>query len=144
MKADMASAITGKEKTFQSIYLKGLFMDKIVLKEFTMYLKKGKYLGKILDLKLDYNTDHGEPHIYLGLIKIKKAYRCQGYGSLVLRDIINFANVHQINIQLYATNVYGSDLERLYAFYIKHGFILMNEKEGYFLYNNVQNTLKSM
>jgi GNAT superfamily N-acetyltransferase len=109
-------------------------MDKAELKEFTLYLKKKKYLGIIQNLKLEYNTDKKTPHIYLSLIQIKKIYRCQGYGSLVMQDIIDFANIHQLEIWLYATNIYGSDLERLYQFYMKLGFVLYNKKDGRFKY----------
>jgi GNAT superfamily N-acetyltransferase len=109
-------------------------MDKQELKEFSMYLKTKKYLGKIQNLKLEYNTDKKTPHIYLSLIQIKKMYRCQGYGSLVMQDIIDFADDQQIEIRLYATNIYGSDLQRLYAFYLKFGFIMTNKRNGRFKY----------
>jgi len=109
-------------------------MDKQELKEFTAYLKKRKYFGIIQNLKLEYNTDKKTPHIYLSLIQIKKIYRCQGYGSRVMQDIIEFAENNQIEIWLYATNIFGSDLERLYAFYLKLGFILYNKKDGKFKY----------
>jgi len=108
-------------------------MDKVELKEFSAYLKR-KYLGKIQDLKLEYNTDYNQPHIYLSLIRIKKAYRSQGIGSKVMHDLQRFADYHQIEIWLYATNIYGSDLERLYQFYLKHGYIMTNKKDGRFKY----------
>lgn len=109
-------------------------MDKTELKDFTLYLKKKKYFGIVQNLKLEYNTDKKTPHIYLSLIQIKKMYRCQGYGSKVLKDIIDFANVHQIWIWLYATNLYGSDLQRLCEFYLKFGFVLYNKKDKRFKY----------
>lgn len=118
-------------------------MDKAELKEFTIYLKKKKYFGIIQNLKLEYNTDKKTPHIYLSLIQIKKAYQRQGYGSRVMQDIINFANVHKIEVWLYATNIYGSDLEGLYRFYMKHGFVLYNKKDGKFKYTP-ENILKSL
>jgi len=108
-------------------------MDKVELKEFSAYLKR-KYLGKIQDLKLEYNTDHKLPHIYLSLIRIKKLYRSQGIGSLVLKDLLRYADDNNIEVWLYATNIYGSDLERLYQFYLKHGFIMTNKKDGRFKY----------
>jgi hypothetical protein len=40
---------------------------------------------------------------------------------------------------LYATNIYGSELRRLYAFYRKHGFVLINNnKDGNFVYRPVK------
>ena len=108
-------------------------MDKQELKDFVLYLKR-KYLGKIQDLKLEYNTDNKTPHIYLSLIRIKKPFRSQGIGSEVMTDLKRFADYHQIEIWLYATNIYGSDLERLYQFYLKHGFTMTNKKDGRFKY----------
>jgi len=109
-------------------------MDKQELREFAMYLKNKKYSGIIQDLKLEYNTDQKTPHIYLAMIRIRKLYRSQGYGSLVLKDLLRYADDNNIEVWLYATNIYGSDLERLYAFYMKHGFIMTNKKDGRFLY----------
>lgn len=104
------------------------------LDEFVFYLKRVKYLNKIQDLKLEYNNDEC-PYIYLVLIKIKKSQRGKGYGSAVLSDILNFADENQIEIRLYATNIYGADLRRLYGFYRKHGLVLIkNNNDGKFVY----------
>lgn len=108
-------------------------MDSQELKDFVTYLKR-KYLNKIQDLKLEYNTDYRKPHIYLSLIRIKRLYRRQGVGSMVMSDLLRFADYHQIEIWLYATNIYGSDLERLYSFYLKQGFQMTNKKDGRFKY----------
>lgn len=108
-------------------------MDKQELKDFVTYLKR-KYLGKIQDLKLEYNTDYKRPHIYLSLIRIKRLYRRQGIGSKVMRDLRRFADHYQIEIWLYATNIYGTDLEHLYTFYLKQGFQMTNKKDGRFKY----------
>lgn len=108
-------------------------MDKIVLKEFSIYLKKTKYVGIVQDLKLEYDDD--EHHIYLALIRIRKKYRSLGYGSKIMLDIIAFANVHQIEVRLYATNIYGAELQRLYTFYRRFGFVLENHNnDGRFVY----------
>jgi GNAT superfamily N-acetyltransferase len=93
------------------------------------------YVSKLEDLKLDYIIENECPHIYLQIIKIKKKYRNQGIGTQVMYDIINFANVHNIEIHLYAVDIYGSDLKRLYRFYRKLGFVLIkNNKDGKFVY----------
>lgn len=93
------------------------------------------YIGIIQDLKLDYNTDDPEdPYLYLELIKIRKKYRNLGYGTKVLRSIVRFADKHNVRIELYATNAFGTDLKILYSFYRKHGFILIkNNKEHHFI-----------
>jgi GNAT superfamily N-acetyltransferase len=108
-------------------------MDKQELKDFVTYLKR-KYPDKIQDLKLEYNTDYKKPHIYLSLIRIKRLYRRQGIGSKVLRELRRLADHHQIEIWLFATNIYGSDLDRLYSFYLKQGFTMTNKKDGRFKY----------
>jgi GNAT superfamily N-acetyltransferase len=110
-------------------------VNQNVLNDFTLKLKKQLYVSKLEDLKLEYNTDTECPYIYLGIIKIKKKYRNQGIGSLVMSEITNFANVHNIQIRLIAVDIYGSDLKRLYKFYRAHGFVLIkNNHEGNFLY----------
>jgi predicted GNAT family N-acyltransferase len=110
-------------------------MDQIVLKEFCTQLKKIKYKNVLQELKLEYNTDEECPFIYLGLIKIKKSQQCQGYGSSVMSDIIKLSDREQIELRLYATNIYGSELKRLYGFYRKHGFVLTgNNKDSKFVY----------
>jgi GNAT superfamily N-acetyltransferase len=110
-------------------------LDQNVLNDYTFKLKKQLYVSKLEDLKLDYNTDNECPYIYLQIIKIRKKYRNQGIGTLVMSDIINFANVHNIEIRLYAVDIYGSDLKRLYRFYRKLGFVLIkNNKDGNFVY----------
>lgn len=105
-------------------------MDKNVLKEFTAALKL-KY--PIQDLKLQYEEDK-RPHIYLSLIRIRRMYRCQGIGSMVMSEVLKFADENQIEVWLYATNIYGSDLQRLYNFYLKQGFQMTNKKDGRFKY----------
>jgi len=106
------------------------------LDNFIAYLKKDKYKNKIQDLKLNHCTDEqGNEFIYLVLIQIKKSQRNMGYGSALLSDIINFLDQHQIEMRLYATNLYGADLKRLYGFYRKHGLVLIkNNNDGQFVY----------
>jgi GNAT superfamily N-acetyltransferase len=108
-------------------------MDDNVLKEFTVFLKKEKYKGIVQELKLEYNTDEECPFIYLESIKIRKPCRCQGYGSKVLQDIIDFADFNNLDLRLYATNIFGSDLRRLYGFYIRYGFELIDSNDGKFI-----------
>jgi GNAT superfamily N-acetyltransferase len=110
-------------------------MDQVLLKEFTANLKKVKYKNVLQSLTLEYNTDQAIPYIYLGLIKIKPSQQNKGYGSSVLSDIIKLADREQLEVRLYATNIYGAELKRLYGFYRKHGFVLIhNNKDGNFIY----------
>lgn len=96
------------------------------LDERTSYLKI-KYKNILQELKLEHCTDeHGE-FIQLVLIKIKKSQRLKGYGSAVLSEITCVADNHNVRIKLWATDVYGSNLKRLYGFYLKHGFTLIKE-----------------
>jgi GNAT superfamily N-acetyltransferase len=109
-------------------------LNQQVLDEFILYLKKEKYRNTIQDLKLEYCTDDGN-YIYLVLIKIKKSQRKKGYGSAVLSDIVQLADKYNVHIKLYATNIYGTELNVLYELYKKHGFFLIkNENDGYMVY----------
>jgi len=106
-----------------------------ILDENCFYLKKVKYKNILQELKLEYSIIDDIPYIRLILIKIKKSQQCKGYGSSVLFDLIKLANEYHVNIILIATYLYGADIKRLYAFYRKHGFILINNnKEGKFIY----------
>jgi len=97
-------------------------MNQNVLNDFVKEIKT-KYKNIVQDLKLEYIDEPGNVHIYLVLIKIKKSQRERGYGNSVLSDLIVLADNHHIKIRLWITNVYGSDLDRLAAFYMRHGFI---------------------
>jgi GNAT superfamily N-acetyltransferase len=109
-------------------------LNQDIINAFVFKLKKQLYVGIIEGLKLVYNDDEC-PFIYLELIKIRKKYRNQGIGTQVMSDIINFANVHNIEIHLYAVDIYGSDLKRLHKFYRNLGFVLIkNNKDGKFVY----------
>lgn len=67
--------------------------------------------------------------IWLKLIKIKKSQRRKGYGDAVIDDIIQFADIHNVRVKLWITDIYGTDKRVLSEFYKKHGFTLINSKE---------------
>jgi GNAT superfamily N-acetyltransferase len=94
------------------------------------------YADVIESLKLDYNDlNPYDIYIYLELIKIKKKFRNQGYGSQILQSIVQFADEHNVRIELYAMSVHGTPINILYRFYRKNGFILINNnKDGKFVY----------
>ncbi len=111
-------------------------LNQNVLDEFIFYLKKNKYKNIIQELKLEYCTDEeGVGYIYLVCIKIKKSQREKGYGSTIMSKIIKLADQHNVQIHLYATNIFGSDLRRLYGFYRKQGFVLIKKaNDGHMIY----------
>ena len=100
-------------------------LNQNVLDEFIFKLKKELYKGIVRELKLTYCTDDNGAYINLDFILIKKTLRKKGWGSLVMSEIVRFANEHNVRIKLWATDVYGSNLQRLYSFYYKHGFVLI-------------------
>jgi GNAT superfamily N-acetyltransferase len=118
--------------------LKGFFMETLnqnVLDEYCSYLKN-KYKNIIKQIQLDECTDEeGRWYIYLVNITIKKSQRNKGYGAAVMSEITALADKYNVRIRLYATNIFGSELNRLYGFYQKLGFIL-NKKcnDGEMLY----------
>ena len=84
------------------------------------------YVGIIEELQFEYVDDEpdSEPYLYLVLIKIKKKYRNQGYGAIIMEEIVQFADDHNETIILFASTLFGSDLKRLYKFYRQFGFVL--------------------
>jgi GNAT superfamily N-acetyltransferase len=119
-------------------------LNQNVLNDFVQHLKKTKYPNKIQDLKLSYCTDEDKPFIWLILIQIKKSCRGMGYGSVILSDIVRFADEHNVQVRLYATDIYGCELKRLYGYYRKHGFVLIKKyNDDRFIYKP-KNKLKKM
>lgn len=114
-------------------------MNQTILDEFSTNLKKNKYKNKLQDLILEYCTDIKGEYIYLVKIRIKKSIRNSGYGSLIMSDLIKFANTYNVRIILYPSDTLGSDINRLYEFYIKHGFFLIKkDNDNYMTYNPKQ------
>jgi GNAT superfamily N-acetyltransferase len=112
-------------------------LNQNILDDYSSYLKNDLFRNTIQNLILEYidNEPKLKPYIYLVVIKIKKSKREKGYGSAILLEIIKFADKYNVQIVLYATNIFGADLQRLYKFYIKHGFVLIkNSKYGKFIY----------
>lgn len=91
---------------------------------------KHKYPKIIDQLKIQVDEDIDGKFIFLVLIKIKKSQQTKGYGSAVMSEIISIADKCNVRVKLWATPVYGSELKRLYAFYKKHGFVLIKTFGG--------------
>lgn len=128
------------KNSLQVFICKEFFMlTKIALKEFASYLKNVQYKNVLRVIKLEYCTDDdNNVYIHLNIIKIKKASQNQGYGSLIMSDIIRFANKHNVRIELYASIIFGSEISRLYKFYERFGFVkVVNDPDHKMIYNNV-------
>jgi ribosomal protein S18 acetylase RimI-like enzyme len=104
-------------------------INQMLLDEQVFYFKKVKYKGNIQDIKLEYCKDKEGDYIYLVQIKIKKSQKNKGYGSLVLSDLVEYSNKHNLRIKLWATDVFGADLKRLIEFYKRFGFVLLEENK---------------
>lgn len=110
-------------------------LNQNVLDELTFYLKTIKYKNKIQTLRLEHCTDTDGHYIYLVCIKIKKSQMTKGYGQAVMSEVIQLADQYNVRVKLYCTNVFGADLNRLYCFYQKLGFVLIkNHNIGEMLY----------
>ena len=100
-------------------------LNQNVLDERCSYLKNVKYKNIIKQLQLEHCTDEeGRWYIYLVNITIKKSQRNKGYGAAVMSEVTALADQYNVCIRLYATNIFGAELNRLYGFYQKLGFIL--------------------
>jgi GNAT superfamily N-acetyltransferase len=129
--------------------MKGYFMEltRQILKEYSSYLKNVKYKGIVQDIKLEHCTDiddnninEDDHHIILRIIRIRKSQRNKGFGSIVLSDVINLADSYNVRLILYASEKYGSNIQGLYKFYLKHNFVLIkNDSDKKMIhYPNVQ------
>lgn len=86
----------------------------------------------IMEKSIDYDNDNKEI-LHLITILIKKSQRNKGYGNAVMSEIINFSNQYQIPIVLKASNLYGSDLNRLFTFYRKNDFFPIGDDKMKYL-----------
>jgi len=107
-------------------------LSKIALRKFSTELKKVKYKHVLHELRLEYCTDdNGYVFIHINVIKIKKPEQQKGWGTQVMYDILRFADEHNVRLELYVSNAFGSSIERLYRFYGKLGFIwVTGDKDG--------------
>jgi GNAT superfamily N-acetyltransferase len=117
------------------IFTGDFIMDSIVLLDFQTFLIKNKYKNVLQELKLEHCTDTQGEYISLNVLRIKKNQKNKGYGSMVIGDIVGFADNQNVRIRLYATNLWGADINRLYEFYKKNGFVLIkNANDGKMMY----------
>lgn len=109
-------------------------LTKKTLKAFCTYLKQVKYKGIVQEVKMEYCTEDNRDktvYFHLNTIKIKPRMRNQGYGTKVLGDIVQFADSYNVRVQLYASNIFGSSVDRLYGFYQRQGFVrIVDDKDG--------------
>lgn len=107
-------------------------MNQNVLNDFTKVLIKTRYKNIIKELKLEYCTDDS---ISLNVLRIKPSQQNKGYGNAVMSEIVQLADEHNVRIKLFATNLFGAELKRLYGFYKKQGFVLIkNTGDGHMIY----------
>lgn len=66
--------------------------------------------------------DHGE-WIELNIIQINPAFKNKGYGTRIMQDIVEYADINNIPITLTPTEDFGSAKNRLTQFYKQFGFI---------------------
>lgn len=68
--------------------------------------------------------------IDLELLMVEEGYRQQGYGTTFLSLLCALADATHKTIHLFPTSEFGSDFDRLVAFYERFGFIIDEEKRG--------------
>ena len=98
------------------------FIDDNDLDSF-VYDVMQKYKGKIKSLVMDHRSDDDKDYIKLVGISIKNKAKGEGIGQSIMLEIIDYADNHSIPIKLQATDVLGSDIDRLVNFYKKFGFV---------------------
>lgn len=105
-------------------------LNQNVLNDFQSFLIKTKYKNIIKELNLEYLIDEEDiGYMYLVTIRIKRSQQNKGYGNAVMSDIIQLADNYNVRLHLFATNLFGSDLKRLYTFYKKLGFVLIKNDD---------------
>jgi GNAT superfamily N-acetyltransferase len=115
-------------------------LNQNVLDEYVLYLKNDKYKNVLQELKLDYDKENNTEFIFLLLIKIKRLKQKKGWGSKVLKDIVQLADKYNVQVRLWITAIYGMNLDRLMEFYKRQGFVL--DHDDYMIYTPQKNKKK--
>lgn len=61
-------------------------------------------------------------NIILGSIVVEKTHRGQGFGTQILTELCQFADLHGVSITLTPDSSLGGNLRRLKSFYRRFGF----------------------
>jgi GNAT superfamily N-acetyltransferase len=114
-------------------------MSEITQRDINTFCKnvRNKYKNIVQNLNIIVQEENiliKKKHLYLVLIRIRKTKRNKGYGSEVMKEIIQYAEENNIPIYLTATSMMGSNINKLHSFYLKLGFILINNVEDTFAY----------
>lgn len=111
-----------------------LMLDNFLIKNFVSHLQS-KFKPQIQNLNLELKSDDYGEYILLRFIQIKKSQQKKGYGAVIVHEIVQFADDHNVRIKLSPVDVYGISLDKLYEFYGKQGFFLIkNHKEKDMIY----------
>jgi len=109
-------------------------MTQTDVDEFVLQIKT-KHKKIVQTLNIEYCTDDNDNYIILYCIRIKKSQHQKGYGSAIMGELTKFADYHNVRIKLWATDVFGTNLKILYAFYQRHGFVLIKkDNDGLMIY----------
>lgn len=77
--------------------------------------------GVILNL-----STRGRDAIYVDLISVKE--QGNGVGSEVMRNLSRFADINNLWLELTPSSVFGTDPERLVAWYSSFGFLVKGNR----------------
>ena len=111
--------------------------DKLIIDnklDIFIYKILREYKGKLQTLCIDHLIDSQEKH-YLKLVSIviKTEFRNQGIGKEIMNKIIKYAEAHNMNIKLWATDIFGTPIDQIIKFYEKFGFKKIDEDNNMIL-----------
>ena len=87
-------------------------------------------LDKMQTFDLDY--EEGLNAIHVSLMIVKKQFRGQGYGSRVLRSLVQYARENNLCVKLVPDDAYGTPKHILERFYEKNGGVFHPDGHYYF------------
>lgn len=79
-------------------------------------------------------------NIILGSIVIEKLQRGQGFGTQILTELCQFADLHGVSITLTPDSSLGGNLRRLKSFYRRFGF---KKNKDYFFSESMMREAKN-
>jgi GNAT superfamily N-acetyltransferase len=100
------------------------------LKQFVRHLKK-KYNEEISSLIIDHRkTCLGRDYICFVILNIKEKHRGKGIAKKIILEVLEYADQNSYQIQVWASNLFGIDIERWMNFLKNIGFIPIDKENN--------------
>lgn len=107
------------------IYL-NIFWSNMETKNKTKIPNLDKFLERNPDIKVEMVMDKYDGYVEIEQIIVPEEKRNSGFGTMIMSMITNYADKNNMKIFLIASDILGSNFDRLVDFYRRFGFKITN------------------